>query len=50
MSAEKGHKTRASEVSHLFDAGFGGPFTTIQFFVLIADFKLTYPAKSAAEE
>ena len=26
-SAEKGHKTRASEVSHLFDASFGSPFS-----------------------
>jgi len=26
-STEKGHKTRASEVSHLFDASFVGPFS-----------------------
>ena len=27
MSAEKGHKTRASEVPHLFDASFGSLFS-----------------------
>lgn len=25
--AEKGHKTRASEVLHFFDASFGSPFS-----------------------
>jgi hypothetical protein len=27
MSAEKGHKARASEVPHLFDASFGSLFS-----------------------
>jgi len=47
--AEKGHKTRASEVCTFSMRASGALFLFIQFVVLAADLGFTYPAKLAAE-
>ena len=43
--AEKGHKARASEVPHRFDASFGSPFSAYSVCGVVCLFRIRLPCK-----